>query len=80
MIYQLLLAYEEADWKTSRKLSESLGVPTNLLAQTYVDCVDNVNDIWKGLTTDFERPGEDRGFKKYEDPDDGKEHLEDILY
>lgn len=80
MIYQLLLAYEEADWKVSSELSEKLGLPTSLLAQTYVDCIDTVNDIWKGLTTEFERPGEDRRFMKYEEPDDGREHLEDILY
>lgn len=80
MIYRLLLAYEQADWKTSKELAETLGLPNHVLSQTYVDCVENVNDIWKGLTTDFERPGEDRRFMKYDGPDDGKEHLEDVLY
>ena len=78
-IYSLLLAYERADWKQSKKLSESLGVPTYLLAQTYIDCVDEVNEIWKGLTTEYERPGEERRFMHFDDSDD-REHLEDVLY
>ncbi|BDF35670.1 diguanylate cyclase [Lachnospiraceae bacterium] len=79
MIYRLLLAYEQADWKLSKKLSESLGVPTYLLAQTYIDCVDEVNEIWQGLTTEYDRPGEERRFMNFDDSDD-REHLEDVLY
>lgn len=79
MIYQLLLSYEQADWKKSKKLSEELGVPTYLLAQTYIDCVDSVNEIWTGLTTDFKRPGEEGRFLNYGESD-GREHLEDVLY
>lgn len=77
-VYELLLAYEQADWKQSKKISETLGLPTYLLAQTYIDCVNDVNEIWNGLTTDFDRP-EERRFMNYEDPDD-KEHLEDIFF
>lgn len=76
-VFQLLLAYEQADWKQSKKISEELGLPTYLLAQTYIDCVNVVNEIWNGLTTDFDRP-EERRFMNFDDPD-GKEHLEDIL-
>ena len=54
-------------------------MPTYLLAQTYIDCVDEVNEIWQGLTTEYDRPGEERRFMNFDDSDD-KEHLEDVLY
>lgn len=50
-LYQLVLAYERVDWKNVRMLSEQLNLPSGILAQVYMDCVDEVNDIWKGLTT-----------------------------
>lgn len=50
-LYHLVLAYEKVDWKMVRTLSEALNLPSGILAQVYMDCVDEVNDIWKGLTT-----------------------------
>lgn len=50
-LYKLILSYEKADWKSVRALSAELGIPSDLLAQTYMDCVETVNQIWSGLTT-----------------------------
>lgn len=50
-LYKLILSYEKADWKSVRALSAEMGIPSDLLAQTYMDCVETVNQIWSGLTT-----------------------------
>ncbi len=57
-LYKLVIAYENADWKTSKELAEELGLKSDQLAQVYVDCVEEVNDVWKNLTTDMVRPGD----------------------
>lgn len=75
-VYRLILAYEKADWKESKALSEELGVPTYLLAQIYIDCVENVNSIWNTLTTEYVRKGERPLFSERTD---SIEHLEDVL-
>ena len=51
----LILAYEKADWKESKKLAGELGIASNTLAQIYMDCIQDVNTIWEALTTDFRR-------------------------
>lgn len=76
IIYQLVLAYEQADWKKSKIWAEHLGVPVNILAQMYVDCVENVNSIWSTLTTEHLRKGEKPLFSG---ESDNEVHLEDIL-
>lgn len=76
-IYQLILTYEKADWKESRGLAEALDVPTKILAQMYINCVEEVNAIWRDLVTDYARPGES---KVFEGIDDKKEHIEDVLF
>lgn len=58
-LYKLILSYENADWKEVKILSERLGIPSNLLAQTYMDCVETVNEIWTGLTTKNEEMKDD---------------------
>lgn len=50
-LYQLILAYEKVDWKTVRTLSDELGIRPGIMSQIYMDCVDEVDTIWKGLTT-----------------------------
>lgn len=50
-LYKLILSYENAEWKSVRNLADQLGIPSALLAQTYMDCVEAVNEIWKGLTS-----------------------------
>lgn len=59
-LYQLLLAYEKADWKKSRELADELELTTNVLAQEYMNCVEKVNEIWEALTTDYEEAGAKR--------------------
>lgn len=76
LIQALVVAYEQADWKRSKELAEELKLPSNTLAQIYVDCAEEVNGIWRGLTTDMKRPGEIQQFAK---TDDGREHLEDVF-
>ncbi len=76
-LQKLIVAYENADWKTSKALAEELGLKSDLLAQLYVDCVEEVNDVWRNLTTDMVRPGEERQF---DIPSDGQgETIEDAL-
>ncbi len=49
-LYELILSYEEAEWKKVKQLSDKLEIPSGQLAQTYMDCVEAVNEIWNGLT------------------------------
>jgi len=48
-LYKLIINYENADWKNVKLLADQLGIPSNLLSQTYMDCVEAVNEIWNGL-------------------------------
>ncbi|MEY8356454.1 HDOD domain-containing protein [Lachnospiraceae bacterium 54-53] len=57
-LYKLILSYENAEWKKVKALSEELGIPSGLLAQTYMDCVEAVNEIWNGLTNRAEQEPE----------------------
>ncbi len=49
-LFDLVLAYERADWKGTKTLAGELGLETNILAQAYIDCVEEVNSIWESLT------------------------------
>ena len=53
-VQKLVIAYEHADWKSSKELAEELGIPSKQLAQIYVDCVEEVNNTWNNLMTDVE--------------------------
>lgn len=48
-LYQLILCYEKADWGEISRLSEELGLQTNLMAQIYMECVEEVNGIWTNV-------------------------------
>lgn len=50
LLYQLILSYEKADWKTMSSCAAKLGIPQSMIAQKYFECVENVNNIWTGLT------------------------------
>ena len=39
----------------AEKLAGELGIDATTLAQIYMDCIQNVNEIWQALTTDFKR-------------------------
>lgn len=51
-LFDLVLAYERADWKGTKALAGELELETNILAQAYIDCVEEVNSIWESLTDD----------------------------
>ena len=36
------------------QMVKKLGIPSNMVAQFYFDCVEEVNDIWKGITFSVE--------------------------
>lgn len=57
-LYKLILSYEKADWKKVKILSDELGIPSILLAQTYMDCVETVNEIWSGITDSIKQERE----------------------
>lgn len=50
LLYDLILAYEKADWKAMSTCAAELGIPQSMIAQKYFECVENVNSIWDGLT------------------------------
>ena len=57
-LYELILSYESAEWKKVKQLSEKLNIPSGQLAQTYMDCVEAVNEIWNGLTVSADQETE----------------------
>lgn len=50
LLYQLILAYEKADWKKMSSTASELGIPQSMITQKYFECVEKVNSIWNGLT------------------------------
>ena len=48
-LYQLILHYERAEWSEIKVLAEELGLHTNEMAQIYMECVEEVNDIWDNV-------------------------------
>lgn len=62
-VMRLILAYEKANWKESTKMAGELGIPSGVLSQIYMDCIQEVNEIWQALTTDFRRK-EDTGIRE----------------
>ena len=49
MLYDLILAYERADWSAINRLGEELGLPMDRLPEIYFQCLDEVNNIWRQL-------------------------------
>lgn len=50
-LYQLVLCYERADWTEIKKLSAELELQTNIMAQIYMECVEEVNEIWENVVS-----------------------------
>lgn len=48
-LHQLVLSYESANWKEAAGYAAQLGIPENIVAQKYFECMENVNSIWKNL-------------------------------
>lgn len=49
LLYDLVLSYEQADWKRIGPLAEELGIPLDYLTDTYFRCLEEVNSIWQQL-------------------------------
>lgn len=54
-LLKLVKAYERADWKTTHRISTNLDIPVELLSNTYIDCICEVNSIWDNLVTELNR-------------------------
>lgn len=50
VLYQLVLAYERADWECINACAEELGIPNNILTSVYFNCMESVNSLWDQLT------------------------------
>lgn len=48
-LYRMVLAYERGDWPTINECAETLGMPTEVITETYFSCLEEINNIWKGL-------------------------------
>ncbi len=48
-LYELILCYENAEWQEITRLAGELGLQTNVMAQLYMECVEEVNDIWSNI-------------------------------
>ncbi len=48
-LYELILSYEKAQWSEIKVIAEELGLQTNEMAQIYMECVEEVNDIWDNV-------------------------------
>ena len=48
-LFELILCYEKAEWVEIKEIAEELGLKTNELAQIYMDCVEEVNNIWENV-------------------------------
>lgn len=48
-LYELILAYERADWTAIGRLADTLEIPLNLLTSTYFKCLEEVESTWQQL-------------------------------
>ena len=55
-LYELILLYERAEWSEIKPIAEELGIKSNEMAQMYMECVDEVNDIWENVVGNVEKP------------------------
>lgn len=48
-LYDLILHYERAEWGEIKVIADELGLQTTVMAQLYMECVDEVNEIWASV-------------------------------
>ena len=55
MLYDTVIAYENAEWTKMKELAEGLGIPKDMISEKYCECVQSVNSTWDKLmqATDF---------------------------
>jgi EAL and modified HD-GYP domain-containing signal transduction protein len=51
ILYDIVLAYENADWPKTTALAEQLDIPADTISGTYCRCVEDVNQTWDSLMT-----------------------------
>jgi EAL and modified HD-GYP domain-containing signal transduction protein len=49
LLYSLILAHEQADWREVGRLSAELGLAEDAVIETYLQCVKNVTQTWGDL-------------------------------
>lgn len=57
-LYELILCHERAQWHEIKQLAGELGIQTNMMAQVYMECVEEVNRIWENLIVNNEEEKE----------------------
>lgn len=60
-LYSLVLSYENADWNNITALAKELGIPDQVLTNTYFICVENVNNMWEQMISASEMSKADNG-------------------
>lgn len=53
-LYNLVLAYEKADWRTMTGCAQELEIPMSIITQKYFECVEYVNQIWNSLNASYD--------------------------
>ena len=48
-LYKLVLSYETADWSAISSYAKELGIPDQMITNTYFNCVESVNALWEQL-------------------------------
>ena len=48
-LYELVLSYETANWNAITTYAEELGIPNQVITNTYFTCVEDVNFLWDQL-------------------------------
>ena len=62
---ELVLCYESAQWDKIKECAEDLGIPTDAIAQVYMDCEEEANSIWRELTqSNFKESDEEEALAK----------------
>lgn len=56
-LFNVVTCYENADWAGMNQSAETLGIPSDVIARTYFECIEAVNEIWKGLQEPFAEQG-----------------------
>lgn len=56
-LFNVVVCYENADWAGMNQSAETLGIPSDVIARTYFECIEAVNEIWKGLQEPFAGQG-----------------------
>ncbi len=55
-IFELILCYEQANWKRIDEIAEELSISTDILTNLYFSCVEEALRIWTDITSPMEQP------------------------